>query len=131
MSRFRVHKSLGNANSQVGVPLTILNSKGDEDLIVLEMGMSRANEISRLVQVAPPEVAAITKIGLAHAEFFPNGKEGIAKAKAEIFETNKTRLGIIPISPHSSILRAGSCPKVSFGLNSGDAEYGLDFCEGE
>lgn len=82
--KFRVGKTPGNANSQVSVPLSILNATGDEEVFVVEMGMSNPREIHRLVSIAPPEVAIITKIALAHAVFFTDGLEGIAAAKAEI-----------------------------------------------
>jgi UDP-N-acetylmuramyl pentapeptide synthase len=94
-AKYRVGKTPGNANSQVGVPLSILNSAGDEDVFVMEMGMSLPHEIEKLIDIAPPEVAIITKIALAHAAFFPDGLEGIAAAKMEILSHPSTRLGIL------------------------------------
>ncbi len=93
--KFRVGKTPGNANSQVGVPLSILNSEGNEEIFVVEMGMSLPHEIEKLIDIAPPEVCIITKIALAHAAFFPDGLEGIAAAKAEILSHPSTRLGIL------------------------------------
>src|ERR1700722_5387741 len=63
--KFRTAKTPGNSNSQVGIPLSILNSHGDEELFVMEMGMSEPNEIERLVEIAPPYLALITRVGLA------------------------------------------------------------------
>lgn len=126
--RYRICKTLGNANSQVGVPLTILNSACDEEVLVLEMGMSQAGQIQTLVQIAPPEVAVITCVGWAHAAFFDNGIEGIAAAKAEIFSHPKTRLGVVPADAarFASVLRSGSCKKVLFP----SADYSLERVSG-
>ncbi|MEN9343841.1 MAG: putative UDP-N-acetylmuramoylalanyl-D-glutamyl-2,6-diaminopimelate--D-alanyl-D-alanine ligase [Chlamydiota bacterium] len=82
--KYRVGKSAGNANSQVGLPLTLLNAKGNEEIFVLEMGMSEAGQIKKLVSIAPPDIAVVTKIAPCHALFFKDGLEGIARAKAEI-----------------------------------------------
>lgn len=92
---FTVAKTPGNANSQVGIPLSILNSENTGDVFILEMGMSEKGQISKLVEIAPPDIGVITKIGVSHAEFFHNGIEGIAAAKAEIFSHPKTRCAII------------------------------------
>jgi UDP-N-acetylmuramoyl-tripeptide--D-alanyl-D-alanine ligase len=93
--KYRVNKTPGNANSQVGVPLSILNSSGEEEIFVLEMGMTGRHEIEKLVNIAPPEVAVITKLALAHAVFFPDGLQGIAAAKGEIFSHPRTRHRIL------------------------------------
>ncbi len=93
-TKFRVASTPGNYNSQLGLPLTILNHiSGDEEMIVLEMGMTKAGHISSLVNIAPPDIALITGVSLAHAENFEN-LEAIIAAKAEIFSHPKTRLGI-------------------------------------
>jgi UDP-N-acetylmuramoyl-tripeptide--D-alanyl-D-alanine ligase len=68
--RYRVFKSPGNLNSQVGLPLAILDAPPDADLWVLELGSSGPGEIGRLAQVAAPTDAVITTVGPAHLEFF-------------------------------------------------------------
>lgn len=115
--KFRVAKTPGNANSQVGLPLSILNSPGDEEVFVMEMGMNHAQEIERLVSIAPPEVALITKIALAHVANFADGIEGIASAKAEILSHPSTRVGILnhQVAQFSASER-GSCAKITYGL---------------
>src|SRR5579883_943967 len=74
-SRFAVGKSPGNANSQVGLAIAVLNFSGDEEVLVLEMGMTEAGNIANLIQIAPPTISVITKIGMAHAGNFSNGIE--------------------------------------------------------
>ncbi len=94
--KYRVGKSPGSKNSQTTLPLNLLNLQGD--LLVLEMGMSEKGEIARLVEIAPPEIALITKIAPAHIANFPEGLLGIAKAKCEIFSHPTTRAVVVPYS---------------------------------
>ncbi|MES2122854.1 MAG: UDP-N-acetylmuramoyl-tripeptide--D-alanyl-D-alanine ligase [Chlamydiota bacterium] len=125
---FRVAKTPGNANSQVGVPLSILNAEGNAEVFVMEMGMSQPHEIERLVQIAPPEIAVITKIALSHAEFFPDGFEGIAAAKAEILSSPHTQLAIVnrQVMQFEATARA-STEKVSYCLDEDlqEGDYAL------
>lgn len=125
--KFRVVKTPGNSNSQVGIPLSILDSEGDEEIFVMEMGMSQPNELQKLVEIAPPHIAIITKVALAHSEFFPEGIEGIAQAKTEIFSHHKTQLGIVnaQICQFETALKTGSCPKLVFSIEDTAAE--VDF----
>ncbi|MBC7349036.1 MAG: UDP-N-acetylmuramoyl-tripeptide--D-alanyl-D-alanine ligase [Candidatus Aminicenantes bacterium] len=83
--KFKVLKSPGNFNNQIGVPFSILSLDGSQEIAVLEMGMSRRGEISKLTAVAPPDVAVITAIAPVHLEFFRDLDE-IALAKREILE---------------------------------------------
>ncbi|HAJ90047.1 MAG TPA: UDP-N-acetylmuramoylalanyl-D-glutamyl-2, 6-diaminopimelate--D-alanyl-D-alanine ligase, partial [Rhodospirillaceae bacterium] len=55
------------------------------DYGVFEMGMNHANEIAPLSAMVKPHIAIITTIAPVHTEHFPDGLDGIAKAKAEIF----------------------------------------------
>lgn len=124
-ARYTVGKSPGNANSQVGVPVTILNMEEDKEFLVLEMGMTHSLEISRLIQIAPPELSVVTAIGHAHVEFFENGLDGIASAKGEIFTHPLTKWGFIGPSARSmlpKLLEMGSCAKMVIG-EAGEGTY--------
>ena len=85
---FVVRKSEGNYNNHIGLPLSILKLEPEDEVAVLEMGMSAAGEIARLTQIAPPDIAVITNIHPVHLEFF-NSVEDIALAKREILEGMK------------------------------------------
>jgi len=63
--KYKVLKTQGNYNNEIGLPLTILNLK-NEEIMVLEMGMNSFGEISVLTNIAKPDVAVITNIGTAH-----------------------------------------------------------------
>ncbi len=94
-SKWRTMCTTGNQNSQVGLSLSLLNNvAGDEEYLVLEMGMTAAGHIRRLVELAPPDIAVLTYISLVHAESF-DSLEDIARAKAEIFSHEKTKIACI------------------------------------
>ena len=118
-TKYRLMATPGNYNSQIGLPLAILNhTTGDEEIFVLEMGMTLPGHIARLVQIAPPEVALITTVALVHAENFETIEE-IALAKGEIFSHPATQLGILDrgISNFTTLSEIGSCSKKSFTID--------------
>jgi len=94
-TRFKVLKTEGNYNNEVGLPLTIFNLSPEHQIAVLEMGMSGFGEIKRLVEIAEPCVGVITNIGLSHIEKL-GSRENILKAKLEIFSRFRPEyLGIL------------------------------------
>lgn len=126
-STYRVASTPGNYNSQLGMPLTILNQlSGDEDVIVLEMGMTMRGHIAALVEIAPPEIAVITGVALAHAENF-DSLEAIALAKAEILSHPNTKVGIVDhrIGNYQQIASVSRCPLRSFAYGDDQADYTL------
>lgn len=80
---YKVHKTQGNFNNHIGMPLTILSMPVDSDFIVLEMGMSDRGEIKLLSELARPETVIITNIGESHLLQLGSRLE-IARAKLEI-----------------------------------------------
>lgn len=80
--RHRVLKTRGNLNNLYGLPLSILKLR-DEDVAVVEMGMSEPGEIARLVEIAQPDVGVLTNVAEVHLEFFASVSE-IADAKGEL-----------------------------------------------
>jgi UDP-N-acetylmuramoyl-tripeptide--D-alanyl-D-alanine ligase len=126
--KYQVSSSPGNGNSQVGMPLSILNhTSGKEEILVLEMGMTVAGNIKALTRIAPPEVAIVTNVSLVHACNFQSAEE-IAFAKGEIFCQPETKIGVIPYdSPHHVLLtRQGDCEKRTVSIESPRADYFLD-----
>ena len=81
---YTVHKTEGNYNNHIGVPLTILSYK-DEEVMVVEMGMNHLREIALLSDIAKPTIAVITNVGTAHIGNL-GSRENILKAKLEILE---------------------------------------------
>ncbi|MBU8907114.1 UDP-N-acetylmuramoyl-tripeptide--D-alanyl-D-alanine ligase [Desertibacillus haloalkaliphilus] len=82
---YQTHKTEGNFNNHIGLPLTILDMPRETELLILEMGMSGFGEISFLSKLAKPNYAVVTNIGESHIEQL-GSREGIAKAKMEIVD---------------------------------------------
>ncbi|MCX6991316.1 MAG: UDP-N-acetylmuramoyl-tripeptide--D-alanyl-D-alanine ligase [Chlamydiae bacterium] len=129
-AKYKVFKTPGNANSQIGLPLSLLNRKDlGEEIMVLEMGMMDHGQIERLVEIAPPEVAVITKIAPAHLEFFHDGLKGIAEAKSEILSHPNTNVAFINFSAfcYESISFCGDCGKTYYSLErNGTSDHWME-----
>lgn len=82
-TKFKVHKTQGNFNNELGVPITILAAPEDSEILVLEMGADGFGQLDFLSKLVEPDYTVITNIGESHIEFF-GSREGIAKAKFEI-----------------------------------------------
>lgn len=82
-SKKNVMKTIGNKNSQIGLPLMMFSLEKEYEIAVIEMGMSEPGEMSRLAAVAKPEVAIMTNIGVSHISQF-GSKENIRKEKLNI-----------------------------------------------
>ncbi|MEK6265084.1 MAG: UDP-N-acetylmuramoyl-tripeptide--D-alanyl-D-alanine ligase [Clostridium sp.] len=82
-SKFKVFKTLGNFNNEIGLPMMIFKLNKTYDVAILEMGMSDFGEIHRLCDVARPDIAIITNIGMSHIENLKT-RENILKAKMEV-----------------------------------------------
>lgn len=82
--RSSCHATIGNFNTEIGLPLTILSAPDDTATLVLEMGMRGAGQIAELVRIAEPNIGVITTIGSAHIELL-GSRDAIAMAKTELF----------------------------------------------
>ena len=79
-----VFRSRGNLNNQWGLPLSLL-AREDEEVGVVELGMSAPGEIRTLTEIAVPDCGVVTTIAEAHLEYF-GSLDAIAAAKGELFE---------------------------------------------
>jgi UDP-N-acetylmuramoyl-tripeptide--D-alanyl-D-alanine ligase len=81
----KAHASVKSYNNHIGVPLTLARMPRDTERAVFEIGMNHADEITPLSGFVQPHAVAITTVGPVHLENFPDGEQGVARAKAEIF----------------------------------------------
>ena len=83
--KYRVLKTLGNFNNELGLPLTVFRLTEEDEIAVLEMGISDFGEMHRLSKIARPDICVMTNIGQCHLEFL-HDRDGILRAKSEIFD---------------------------------------------
>lgn len=86
--KYRVHRTHGNQNNLLGLPLEILSIEPDTEIAVLEMGISVFGEMRVLSAMAQPNVAIITNIGECHLENLGD-RDGVLKEKSDIFSSMK------------------------------------------
>ena len=83
--KYHVHKTAGNFNNEIGLPLTVFGIRAEHEVAILEMGISDFNEMHRLATVANPDICVITNVGLCHLENLGD-RDGVLKAKTECFD---------------------------------------------
>ena len=81
--KYKVLKTQGNLNNEIGLPLALLGLEDDHEVAVVEMGMNHLGEIHRLAEIAKPNIGIITNIGVSHIQNLGT-RENILKAKMEI-----------------------------------------------
>lgn len=117
--KYRVLKTEGNFNNEIGLPLTVFNIREEHQVAVLEMGISDFGEMTRLAKIARPDICVITNIGFAHLENL-GSRDGILKAKTEMFDY---------MNPKGTIILNGDDDKLrSFHPSNGlePVYFGLD-----
>lgn len=79
-----VHKTAGNLNNHLGVPLTLLRTPESAEYSIIEMGINHPGEMTYLCSIAEPNVGLITNVALSHTEFFAD-IDMVASSKGELF----------------------------------------------
>ena len=87
--RYKTAFTQGNLNNHIGVPLTLLSIKRNDEIAVIEMGANHVGEIAELCQIAQPDYGLITNIGKAHLEGF-GSVENIIETKTALYRAAKT-----------------------------------------
>lgn len=83
--KYKTHKTQGNLNNELGVPLTLLSMHEDTQAAVIEMGISDFGEMTRLSEMVQPTICVLTIIGCCHLENLGD-RDGVLKAKTEMFK---------------------------------------------
>ena len=83
--RAKVLKTEGNLNTYTGLPMTLAHLEPDHEVFVAEYGMSALGEIAFLARMAPPDIAVVLNVGMAHLGLL-GSIEQIAAAKRELVE---------------------------------------------
>ena len=101
-AKYRTLKTPENFNNDIGTPLTLFGLGPEHEAAVIETGMNHLGEIEYLGALVRPDVAVISNIGDAHIEFL-GSREGILKAKCEIFEHLKEG-GLVVLNGDDALL---------------------------
>ena len=107
-ARYKVLKTPENFNNDIGTPLTLLGLTAEHQAAVIETGMNHAGEIRYLGEMVRPDIAVISNIGDAHIEHL-GSREGILKAKSEIFENLKPE-GLAVLNGDDALLNTLDLP---------------------
>lgn len=119
--KFKVHKTQGNLNNELGVPLTLFGMDDDTEVAVIEMGISDFGEMTRLSEMAQPTIEVITIIGDCHLENLGD-RDGVFRAKTEMFDNLRIGGTVVlngddeKLSKVSSV--KGNAP-IFYGLHNG------------
>ncbi len=108
--RYNTLRTEGNFNNDIGAPLTLLRLMPEHQAAVIETGMNHFGEIRYLGEMVRPDIAVITNVGDAHIENLGNTRQGILRAKCEIFE-NLTPEGIAVLNGDDELLNTVTLPQ--------------------
>ena len=116
---FRTLKTQANFNNDIGTPLTLLELAPEHQAAVIETGMNHFGEIRYLGEMVRPDIAVITNVGDAHIENLGNTRQGILRAKCEIFE-NLAPEGIAVLNGDDSLLNTVTLPQRILRCGTGE-----------
>ena len=126
--KYRVLKTEGNFNNEIGVPLTLLRIRQEHEAAVVEMGINHFGEMKRLGHMAKPDIMLYTNIGECHLEFLGT-REGILKAKTEVFSEMDETSAVVVNGEDDQLITIkevhGKAP-IRFGLHPGFDVWGDD-----
>lgn len=116
--RYKVLKTDGNLNNQIGVPMTLSRIQPWHQVAVVEMGISGFGEMSALARVARPTAAVFTVIGHAHLEFL-HDQDGVYKAKTEMLDYLPDGAPVIVNGDDERLAKMNWGNKISCGFGGG------------
>ena len=123
--KFKTHKTQGNLNNELGVPLTLLSMPEDAQAAVIEMGISGFGEMTRLAEMAQPTVCVLTVIGCCHLENLGD-RDGVLKAKTEMFAHAREGAAFILNGDDdklSTVTEVNGQKPIFFGLDKSNRYY--------
>ena len=117
-SKYKTVATKGNLNNHIGVPLTLLSTPLETEMLIVEMGANHPGEINFLSEITQPNFGIITNIGKAHLEGF-GGYEGVIKTKSELYQYIMKTNGKLFVNSDDDLL-------LSLSKNSERIKYGKD-----
>lgn len=118
--KYKVHRTYGNFNSELGLPLMVMAVEEGHEIAVLEMGTDHEGEMSLLESIAHPTDAVIMNIGVSHLEKFGT-RENIYKEKANVFKNIKQKENILLNNDNDILIKYKDTVNATwYGVNGGD-----------
>ena len=117
--KYRVNKTEANNNNQIGVPLTILNTNENHQVLVAELGTNHFGEIPYTANILSPDYGLITNIGDSHLEYLKT-KKGVWKEKSFLFDETIRNDGKVFLNYDDPIIKAKHSKKgkhISYGFS--------------
>lgn len=117
-----VHSSPRSFNNELGLPLTLINAPEESNVLILEMGARGPGEITKLCEVARPDIGVVTSVAMVHTELFGT-VDNVAKTKAELIAClPRTGTAVLNADDERVIAMGQSTEAtvLSFGANNGD-----------
>ncbi|MDD3253727.1 MAG: UDP-N-acetylmuramoyl-tripeptide--D-alanyl-D-alanine ligase [Lachnospiraceae bacterium] len=126
--RYQVYKTPGNSNSQVGLPITLTEICADDEIGVLELGMSMPGELTVIAKIAQVDMAVITNVGITHIEQL-GSQENIYREKLTIQDGLKDG-GVLFLNGDDPMLREtkakAGCSTVYYGTGANSDYWAED-----
>lgn len=123
--KYNIHKTAGNFNNELGVPLTLFGLEESHEAAVIEMGISGFGEMTRLSKMVRPDISVITNIGYCHLENLGD-RDGVLKAKTEMFTYLKDDGKIILCHDDDKLCTVTDCKGIKpifYGTDPADEYY--------
>ena len=117
--RYDTLKTQANFNNDIGTPLTLLGLAPQQQAAVIETGMNHFGEIRYLGEMVRPDIAVITNVGDAHIENLGNTRQGILRAKCEIFQ-HLSPDGIAVLNGDDPLLNTVALPQTILRCGRGE-----------
>lgn len=118
----RVHANRENLNTEIGLPLTLLEAPAETELLVLEMAMRGPGQIAELAAIAQPRIGVITNVGPVHVELL-GSIEAVAAAKAEILAALPADgTAVVPVEAGELEPHLGAAPSLLRFGTGGDVD---------
>ena len=120
-TQFKTHATQGNLNNFIGVPLTILSTPKDTEILIVEMGANACGEVYDLCQISLPTIGLVTSLGEEHLEGFGT-YEAIVETEADLFRAVKENDGLVFVNTlfHELVERSEHQKRITFGLENAD-----------
>ena len=115
--------TLGNLNTDIGVPMTLLRLRAGHRYCAIELGMNHPGEIAQLAEIARPTVALVNNAQREHLEFM-HSVEAVAEENASVYDALPAD-GVAVLNAEDAMAevfrrKAGARRRVEFGLQAGE-----------